>query len=63
MATMFEKMKAAIETMKAEQIKAEVARIKAEKAKRYEYHKKYNATKKAYEQKLLEKANSLNLIK
>jgi len=60
---MFEKMKAAIESMKAEQIKSEVQRIKIEKAKRYEYHNKYNQTKKDYEAKLIEKAKSLNMIK
>jgi hypothetical protein len=63
MATIYEKLQAAVSNMKAEQVKAEVQRIQAEKVKRYEYHKKYNLKKKTYEAKLAEKAKELGLLK
>ena len=60
---LYEKLQKAISNMKADQVEAEISRIQAEKAKRYEYHKKYNQIKKAYETELVEKAKKLNLIK
>ena len=60
---MFEKLNKAISQMKNEEIESEIKRIQAEKAKRYEYHKKYNLAKKAFENNLIVMAKKKNLIK
>jgi hypothetical protein len=63
MSKAFEAMKKAIQNKEAEALKSAYTRIKAEKAKRYEYHKKYNAKKKEIEDEVIKKAEELGLIK
>jgi len=56
---MYEQMKKAIANMKAEQIREEIEKIQIEKKKRYDYHKKYNQTKKEFEIELKKKFEAL----
>ena len=63
MSKAFDLMKKAIESKKDELLRAEISRIQLEKARRYEYHKKYNQKKKDLEDEILKKAKELGLTK